>query len=1299
MRKSDNTRLSTSAPAHFSRRPIAVAIQTSLLSLSLACASANAADILVTSNLDDNGDGCTLREAIASANTVADLGNGCAIGGESGTDQITFDDGTFAAPNNTITLQNGQIELTDKEVQLNASTISGGVTIDANSASRVMSISGGSVYLNSLTTSGGRLLGDSPDPANFGGGLNVTNGANVTLSDVQVRNNTVNTRGGGIYMAGEQTQVTIIDSVVSSNGALKSQPRGGGIYQNGGTLTLSSSEISENTVSSTSFNSSPGIFSESGVLNLYNSKITRNFEPGATGGTEHSALSIFSTKLTMVDSEVSYNTVGGIFIDGIGDADRIQSTIRRSTISNNIKSAQLAALVVRGFGAELIIEDSTISNNSANVYGPTFIRGGQIVVVDRKARAEFRNTTISNNNAGSNIIGVNYDGSAYFDNVTIADNDVGDFIDPSVFPFIEPSAVIIGALQGGTATFRNSIIANPKIGQECYSSDSPFNPAHVGEVTVDNASIIGSGTCNAVRSGDSGLLPLADNGGATLTHALAPDSIAINTGDANTCLAFDQRGAPRDAQCDVGAFEFGANADSISLSVDANEINENGGNSTGTLTRTGPVDQALTITLQSSDVASATVPSSVQIPAGQASANFAINAIDDLIAQGNQVVTVTASAVDFVDSTADVTIIDDDVATLNLSLARAEAAENSGVVVATLSRNTPIDVDLTVALVSNDVNSATVPASVTIPAGQTSVNVDITLLDTRLAEGDRVINIAATADGLLASNADLTVTDDDVAALTVILVFGAVAENDAPLRTFVTRNTPTTNALTISLSSSDAARLGVPANATFAAGESTASFDITPLDDQIANGDSVVTISASATGLQTGQGEVTVTDNDIAALSLSLSANSTDEGGAVTATLSRNTPNVGSLSVALSNSDAARASLPANVVIAAGENSTTFTVQSTDNGLVDGDALVSVSASAPGLVTGLAEVTVTDDDIPTLVLSVPSTDVAENSGTITATLSRNTPNSTDALDVALSSSDENRVLVPSNVSFTSGALTTSVDLTIVDDAIARGDATVSLSAALEGFVPAEQPLTVRDDEQASLSLSFAQTSVDEAGSVLGTVSRNTPSDTPLTVSLMISEPSVATVSPTIEIPAGANSADIVVSAVDNVQIDLERVVTLTVSDASGELSADDIQLTVTDNDDDDGDTIANNVDNCPSNRNTNQADLDGDGAGDACDADIDGDGMPNTFEQANGLNPRNAADANQDNDGDGFTNLQEFEFGSDPNVADVDENGNGIPDAAEAAKFNVAPILLLLLDDNEMPDPQTGEDTPVDNQE
>ncbi len=104
--------------------------------------------------------------------------------------------------------------------------------------------------------------------------------------------------------------------------------------------------------------------------------------------------------------------------------------------------------------------------------------------------------------------------------------------------------------------------------------------------------------------------------------------------------------------------------------------------------------------------------------------------------------------------------------------------------------------------------------------------------------------------------------------------------------------------------------------------------------------------------------------------------------------------------------------------------------------------------------------------------------------------------------------------------------------------------------------------------------------------------------------------------------------------------------------------------------DTDGDGVADIADNCPFHPNPTQTDTDGDALGNACDADDDNDGVPDSFEIANGFDPLDAADASEDADGDGFTNLEEFKADSDPN------------DPGSIPRPKAMPWLeLLLLDD------------------
>ncbi|HEX6584122.1 MAG TPA: DUF4394 domain-containing protein [Thermoleophilaceae bacterium] len=85
-------------------------------------------------------------------------------------------------------------------------------------------------------------------------------------------------------------------------------------------------------------------------------------------------------------------------------------------------------------------------------------------------------------------------------------------------------------------------------------------------------------------------------------------------------------------------------------------------------------------------------------------------------------------------------------------------------------------------------------------------------------------------------------------------------------------------------------------------------------------------------------------------------------------------------------------------------------------------------------------------------------------------------------------------------------------------------------------------------------------------------------------------------------------------------------------------------------------------DNCPGVAGDDQADLDGDGQGDACDSDIDGDGADNTAETASGTDPRNP-----DSDGDGVSD------GADLCPRFLARTANGCDELAPKITFTKTP--------------------------
>jgi hypothetical protein len=315
----------------------------------------------------------------------------------------------------------------------------------------------------------------------------------------------------------------ITDAKYSSGPAFE-----GGCIFSAGNVSLTASTVSHCTVvgSAASNNSvlGGGIFAAGGVY-LLASTVTDNIAQAA-------------------GSNIARG--GGIFSNG--NVTAIYSIIANNSVTAGTnQTAKGGGLNAK---ANLNISYSTISGNQAQIAGGVYLHA-----TSGSPTALISNSTISGNGSSDNFLG---SGGVYVINVPLT-------LSNSTIAFNTTNSNVVAgglAVYAATAQLQSSIIAGNTAGG--VASDFGGSAAATGannlifhsSVTVPADTLVG--VCPKLQ-------PLADNGGAILTHALLHTSPAIDMGNNAQAFTYDERGQfyPRvfGARADIGAYEWQGAAD------------------------------------------------------------------------------------------------------------------------------------------------------------------------------------------------------------------------------------------------------------------------------------------------------------------------------------------------------------------------------------------------------------------------------------------------------------------------------------------------------------------------------------------------------------------------------------------------------------------------------------------------------------------------------------------------------------------------------------------------------------------
>lgn len=274
----------------------------------------------------------------------------------------------------------------------------------------------------------------------------------------------------------------------------------------------------------------------------------------------------------------------------------------------------------------------------------------------------------------------------------------------------------------------------------------------------------------------------------------------------------------------------------------------------------------LVVNLRSSDTRAATVPSSIVIPAGQTNAAFDITVVDDGMTNAGRVAVISAFATSYASADAAMAVHNTDVLHLIHLSIPLTATEGDGTLVGAgnVSVNPTPTNDLVVNLNSSNTSKVTVPATVTIPAGQSNAVFNLTIIDNSLLDGDQVAIISASALNYTNTSVPMTIHDNDTATLVVTLP-GSVSEGAGTLAGagMVSIGTPVAANFVVSLTSSDTSNLVVPAATTIVNGQSSAVFDVTVLDNHIIGGSQSVSVTAHVPNWTDGSASTTILYDDV----------------------------------------------------------------------------------------------------------------------------------------------------------------------------------------------------------------------------------------------------------------------------------------------------------------------------------------------------------------------------------------------------------------------------------------------------
>lgn len=505
-------------------------------------------------------------------------------------------------------------------------------------------------------------------------------------------------------------------------------------------------------------------------------------------------------------------------------------------------------------------------------------------------------------------------------------------------------------------------------------------------VNAENNKLLGTVYYESTLSADAGMTRQAS--------IILPDIIGID-GQATIMIKLipnsDTGEGPESAGNNTGSSSTITIARKLVLSLPDYTIDENTVAIRCKLSRSGNITSAETFTITNHNASRITLPANVTIEKNQSGVVFYANLIDNTTLDADSIVAMTITSNSYPEITDTIVIEDNELATLELSLSTDSVVEGSQIPLTIKTNrvtNTPVVVNLT----SDSKEHFSFPKNIVIPAGESSVTIDISTVDDSTPNLTIDASIVASAAKHENGYEYILIGDNDIPDIELDFSVDKISESNGiyAISATLRRTNLTDSKIIVELSDDSNGRIYYSTKKIeLASGVQEVTFNLGAIDNALVDGDQEVTIVAavyiascncSSTGTSKGvvARKVTILDNDGASLSIKSSTTAAIEGKELTLTVSRNTSTDTDLAVTISSDSDDMLDYVKNVTIPAGKSSVDVIVSVLSNDISGDSKAIMFTAECGGYTNGLCYVMLTDQTLPDaeiVKISVDSTEI------------------------------------------------------------------------------------------------------------------------------------------------------------------------------------------------------------------------------------------------------------------------------------------------------------------------------------